>query len=514
MLKGKLAVLMAVLQACCILPCAVKAQERHAVAETLFARGQALSALGEMKAAKGAFKDVLRADKNFTTAYVALGKIAMAEENWGDGVKQFQQVLKRAGENLEAHYYLGICYRESGRNDGIIWRDKNWKKSREHFSRVLAADSSFQDVLYQFALLHEYRGDYEQAIALAQAQIRRRPDLIVSQVGLFQLYRSFLRHASAEEAVRWLQQQPWEAAQLFIGEAFRRKGKIGLADSIFQTLLERPLKMPSQPLYLALAKNYYQQFTPETAQQYYWRAVDACTTDLEAELIFDELHYIVSDEELEKYRALPSVDDKIAFFREFWSQRDPQADTTYNARLAEHYRRLRYAEEHYVYDGFRTRLNNPDKLKDLRFPRSYALNEEFNDKGAVYLRHGPPDEKEVTPERTENPATAAESWLYREKDSEPFLIFHFTLDELLGVNNNWRCTIWRGMRLPSKLARSLSRAASARLIKTSFFSTCCGRRRRRILITWRFTHARKAPICWAKNISKCGFRITRRRVWR
>jgi tetratricopeptide (TPR) repeat protein len=270
--------------------------------------------------------------------------------------------------------------------------------------------------------------------------MQRRPDLIAPQLGLFRMYRSFLRHTDMEEAVRWLQAQSWEQAQLFIGEAFRRHGEIGLADSVFQVLLERPLKMPRQPLYLALAKNYYLQFVPETAQQYYWRAVESCKTALEAEYIFDELRYIVSGEELEKYRALASVDEKIAFFREFWSRRDPQTDTTYNARLAEHYRRWRYAEEHYVYDGFRTRFNDPDKLKDLRFPESYALNEEFNDKGVVYLRHGPPDEKEVTPEKTENPATAAESWLYGEKEGEPFLIFHFTLAELLGAGNNWRFT--------------------------------------------------------------------------
>ncbi len=438
--KGKFTVLAAVLQACCILCCSVEAQQAHAVAETLFARGQALSMRGEMKAAKSAIREALRADKNFVTAHEALGKIAMAEENWGEGIKQFQRMLKRGKEHLETHFYLGICYRESGRNEGIIWREQNWEKSAEHFLRVLAADSSFQDVLYQFTLLQKYRGDYKQAIAIAQAQIRRRPDLITPQVGLLRLYRSFLRHTDPDAAVRWLQQQPWEQAQLFIGEAFRRGGEIGLADSVFQELLERPLKMPPQPLYLALAKNYYQQFVPETAQQYYWRAVESCKTELEAEYIFDELQYIVSDEELEKYRALASVEEKIAFFRGFWSQRDPKSDTTYNARLAEHYRRLRYAEEYYVYDGFRTRLNNPDKLKDLRFPQSYTLNEEFNDKGVVYLRHGPPDEKEVTPEKKENPATVAESWLYREKENAPFLIFHFTLDELLGASNNWRFT--------------------------------------------------------------------------
>lgn len=440
MLNGKFAVVAAVLQTCCLWPHIAEAQQAHAVAETLFARGQILSARGEMKTAKSAFKAALRADKNFVAAYVALGKIAMAEENWDDGIKPFQHMLKRAGENIEAHYYLGICYRESGRNEGIIWRDQNWKKSAAYFSRVLAGDSSFNDVLYQFALLHKYRGDYKQAIAMAQAQIRRRPDLIAPQVGLLRMYRSLLRHASTEEAVSWLQQQPWEQAQLFIGEAFRRQGKIGLADSIFQELLERPLNMPLPPLYLALAKNYYQQFVPETAQQYYWRAVNACKTALEAEYIFDELQYIVSDEELEKYRARASVEEKIAFFREFWSQRDPQADTTYNARLAEHYRRWRYAEEHYVYDGFRTRLNNPDKLRDLQFPQSYALNEEFNDKGAAYLRHGPPDDREVTTEKQEIPATVTESWWYRKKDVNPPMIFHFKLDELLGAKNNWRFT--------------------------------------------------------------------------
>ncbi|MCI0692333.1 hypothetical protein L0337_10070 [candidate division KSB1 bacterium] len=65
MLNGKLVVLAAILQACCIWPGVVEAQERHAVAETLFARGQTLSARGEMKAAKSVFKETLHAEKNY-----------------------------------------------------------------------------------------------------------------------------------------------------------------------------------------------------------------------------------------------------------------------------------------------------------------------------------------------------------------------------------------------------------------------------------------------------------------
>ena len=64
----------------------------------------------------------------------------------------------------------------------------------------------------------------------------------------------------------------------------------------------------------------------------------------------------------------------------------------HNERMTEHYRRLLKAEQDYVYLGVQTKFTNPDKTGLLDYPAAYTLNELFNDKGLIYLRHGEPDD--------------------------------------------------------------------------------------------------------------------------
>ena len=102
-------------------------------------------------------------------------------------------------------------------------------------------------------------------------------------------------------------------------------------------------------------------------------------------------------------------------------------------RLAEHERRIIRAEREFEYYGFRTHFNDPDKLHYLTFPRAFSLNQEFNDKGLVYIRHGDPDDIQRSMGGDLN-----ESWLYNQKGGSPRRIFFFTQSNSSG--NNWRLT--------------------------------------------------------------------------
>ena len=139
--------------------------------------------------------------------------------------------------------------------------------------------------------------------------------------------------------------------------------------------------MSRQLIYLSLTRIYYAQNLQQLAESYYWKAVDEIQNDVDASLVFEDVKYILTDQELDTYQSLNSITEKINFFKTLWISRDPTPAASINYRLAEHYRRLMYAEKNYEFDGFRTWFNNPDKYGYLNFTRTYNLNQEFNDMG-------------------------------------------------------------------------------------------------------------------------------------
>ncbi len=399
-------------------------QAAHGQASALLARADSLRRMGELKQAKRLYEKALKADKSSLAARAGLGRIAVDREDWGEANDQFGAILDRAPEDLEAHYYRGICYRESGKFKALLLRKLDWNKSEKHFKEVLARDSLFQDVLYQYAILCRYRERYTEAIRAAHAQLRLRPELLEPQVKIFRLYRYYLAHTGIDTVLGWLADQPWEHARYFQAEALRRTGDLAAADSLLQSLLRQPLTMPRQPIYLSLARVCYARGLVAQGERFFWRAVEEITGRVEADLVFEDVKYVLNDSELSTYRSLQRADSLITFFRVVWTERDPTPAAETNCRLAEHYRRLLFAEKNYEYDGFRTRFNNPDRLNRLQFSKISQLNEEFNDKGLIYIRHGEPDERAAT---LGHEVEANESWLYYATPSNPRMTFHFML---------------------------------------------------------------------------------------
>ncbi|NOZ60555.1 MAG: GWxTD domain-containing protein, partial [Calditrichaeota bacterium] len=390
--------------------------------DSLLLRAQKYFSEESYDSAKFYFKKILKNDKNSIEALRGLGKIYVKQEKWGDA-KDIYKKLEKVDENpIEAHYYLGICYRETGKFKALIMRHLDWKKAKSHFESVLAQDSLFDDVLFQYAKLMRYWKNYEEAIRLCREQIRLKPELVEPQVKIFRLYRYFITHNSEKKVLKYLSQFPNPEAQFAIAEKFRREGKFAAADSIYQSLLKNPGKMWLQPVYLALARLNYQQGKRMKAQSFFWRAVNEIENDIQADLVFEDIKYIVTDEELHRYRSLKSAKEKNDFFRTFWNRRDPTPGTKINARLAEHYRRLNYAEKNYEYDGFRTWFNNPDQMGYFKFNAAYELNNEFHDKGLIYIRQGKPDEWARTAGMD---VPTNESWLYYQRGNMPKMMFHF-----------------------------------------------------------------------------------------
>jgi tetratricopeptide (TPR) repeat protein len=402
----------------------------------LVAQGKAFLAENKLKEAEQSFKKALKKDRELTAAMTGLGEVCVAKNDWGEANDWYEKVLDREPENLDALYHRAICYRECGVPKALIMRKFDWDNAAKYFKRVLAHDSSFYDTLYQYAQLLRYKKDYTDAIAMGHDQIRLKPEDVGAQRGLFRLYHYYLDNAGASEILAWLQQSNSEQARYFIGETYRHDDKLPKADSVFRQLLAGAPNVSLAPIYLSLARLYYEQKKTKAAEKAFWQAVDGIRNRLDAELVFEDVKYIVTEAELQQFRQAAAVRDYVDFFHRVFMMRDPTPAADNNVRLAEHYRRLLYAENHYVFDGFRTWFNNPDKMHYQKFPPTFYLNDRFNDKGLIYIRQGEPDERAVTAGQA---LVSNESWRYKPTVASPEMIFHFVVDEN-AVGNNWRLT--------------------------------------------------------------------------
>jgi tetratricopeptide (TPR) repeat protein len=400
----------------------------------LVAQGKTLLAENKLKEAEQSFRKALRIDPKLTAAMAGLGQVYLAKEEWGEANDWYEKVLEHEPENLEAMYHRGICFRETGKFKALLLRKLDWDNSAKYFERVLAKDSLFDDTLYQYAQLLRYRENYTDAILMGHHQVRLKPALVESQRGLFRLYQYFLDNRKTDEVLDWLKQHDSSHARYFRGEAQRRAGKLAIADSLLRAWLISKQTISPIPAYLSLVRLNYQRHEPMTVEKLFWQAADAIGNQVDAVLLFDDAKYVVTDAEMQIFRRRSLPQDYRAFFYQFWISRDPTPAAETNARLAEHYRRLLYVEENYLFDRFRTWFNSPDKLHYLKFPPGFFLNDRFNDKGLIYIRHGEPDERIVTV-RPDVPTN--ESWRYGQTETAAEMIFHFVVDAG-GAANNWR----------------------------------------------------------------------------
>lgn len=377
------------------------------------------------------YEEALTVNERARNALIGRGKALLVLDQWSEAEDCFTKVLESDTADLAAHYYAGISYRETGKTKAWLLRNIDWNEARDHFFWVMRHDSTFGDVLYEYARLLDYRKEYPQAIAMGHLQLPLRPDLASVRVGLYRLYRSFVAN-DCQNALTWLQKEGTPIAFYFLAEALRRENRLDEAEKLLTDLLAGNALPIPQPMHLSLARIEAKRGNLAGAESRFRTAVNGVYTDLGADLIFEDLKYLVTDREIELYKSLESPAKKIVFFRAFWDSRNPAATGTSNVRIGEHYRRLVFAEDNFEFTGFKTAFNNPDRYKELAFPKSYLLNEEFNDEGLIYIRHGGPHHTQ----RSMQSADQGESWLYDATEESPRRIFHFQKKNASG--NNWR----------------------------------------------------------------------------
>ncbi len=435
----------------------VQVQAQTLTAADWAARGDAFLDQGSFGEAADAYREAVQMEAGLPDGHIGLAKVAYEKGDWPEAGARLDHALALAPDNMEAHYLRAMVHRELAKFHALSGIPE-WANAREEFEWVLRRDSSYRDVLYQYALLRRYGSDYEDALRLGHMQILLKPELDEPRRGLFMLYQTFLNHTRPEKALAWLEANPSEYGEFMRGELLRRQGKLAEAGAVYEAMLGRTLTIPRQPVLLASARIFYALDQPLRGQERVEQAIEEIRTPSQAHLVVEDFKYLFNDAELEHYRALRTPEAYRSFFKAFWARRDPVPAGRENARMTEHYRRLQTAEKEYVFDGLRFWNNDPDKLNELDFPAAYALNQEFNDKGLIYLRHGEPDDRIVTVSgdmnffSTQTTATPKADWLPVDQSFEagwvpneswryrtPLMDFHFVIDRGAGANN-WRIT--------------------------------------------------------------------------
>ncbi len=89
----------------------------------------------------------------------------------------------------------------------------------------------------------------------------------------------------------------------------------------------------------------------------------------------EEVYWIITPDERTAFQKLNTDEEREAFIENFWLKRDPTPGTPENEYEEEHYRRVAYANENFSsgIPGWKT------------------------DRGSIYIKYGPPDEREEHP---------------------------------------------------------------------------------------------------------------------
>jgi tetratricopeptide (TPR) repeat protein len=372
--------------------------------------------------------------------YFNVGNIYFEHKNWPKAIHCYEKVIKINPKHILTHYQLGICCREYGRFNDPISRAFLWSQAKKHFIETIKLDSIFQDVFYEFAHLKFYQENYNQAVELCQTQLKINPQLVKAKIDIFTFYDLFITYGKSTEQdedddeyqITWLKKRSTVYDEFFLGEKYRRLNEFIKADSIFNILISENLNISKIPIYLSKVRLLYQINKPKEAEDMFWDAINNLKEFYESVFILNDMKYIMDDNDLRV--QFSNIDEIRNYYRCFWNKKNPFPGSKTNMRLEEHYKRLVYAEDAYRFDGPKLSIYNPDIQRVLKLPKIYYLKSILNDKGLVYLRYGSADERAVS---LGDNFVSNESWLYRQTQFNPKLIFHFEINPS-AKPNDWR----------------------------------------------------------------------------
>ena len=347
---------------------------------------------GDLPAARRAAERLDRERPDDPRVLILRGRVMLA---WPViGRWQAETLLTRAGElapgDPEPFFYLGLV--------GIALRgdDGEWI-ARRGFTRVLALDPHYRDTWPQWSGL--YRGDAERRAGVAALAL----------------------HAGDPAADLW-------RAQLLVELA-----DYDAARPVLEQLIARS---PADPAPRALLAQLLFEMGLDADGATVYDAALACAAADTGAVLWRQVRATASPGERAAYESTPPA-GRTAFFHRFWTVRRPDLRAPLNGRIGEHFRRLREARGTYpllhpngtffhsarrrsapLFDADvpacqRALAANPRRAAVPRADAAQAadpdetlnLEDGLDDRGRVFVRYGPPDERLAC-------SVGAETWRY------------------------------------------------------------------------------------------------------
>jgi len=152
----------------------------------------------------------------------------------------------------------------------------------------------------------------------------------------------------------------------------------------------------------------------DSAVAEYFAALQGSLSPTARALCRSDLVWIATPSELAEFDRLPA-DSLGRWLRRFWSRRDVEDARRPGDRLVEQFRRYAYARAHF-------RLTSRHRHYDITDVYRDSSQQEFDDRGVIYMRHGEPDGRASYSDPNVEPN---ETWVYRRPPPDSDLVFHF-----------------------------------------------------------------------------------------
>src|SRR4029450_13350965 len=124
-------------------------------------------AVNKADRAEDAFKQAIKADENFLTAYTNLGLLYTEQRPYDRAIQQYELLIKTNPQLLPPYILLGTIYDYQGQH----------QQANEYYQKALAinpnAALAANNLAWNYA---EYGGNLDTALALAQTAKAQFPD--------------------------------------------------------------------------------------------------------------------------------------------------------------------------------------------------------------------------------------------------------------------------------------------------------------------------------------------------
>ncbi|MFH1943233.1 MAG: GWxTD domain-containing protein [bacterium] len=363
-------------------------------------------------------------------AYLSLGRIyAKREGQHRKAEMYYKQAMQLKRRFVKAYYALAMLYKEGPylKQDAI-----------DLLRWTTMYDKNFKDAYYQRAVLYF---QYNKAFTSGLRQLEKLLILDPAYKDSYALYRSvvftFHKHGRMSRFFKEMVSCYPDSGRfrLDLAHALHRDGQYSEAQACFDSLKERRLSASPALRHLYEARNLFALSRDTVAHDAYWQGIAAISSEDEVKEFFNDLIYIVTDEEFDEFMQ-GTVAQKKSCIAVCWKSRDPILVTPYNERLSEHFARLRFARKRNRRYPVMELLSNlyedfPEPVEDspilARFSKTMGskIQQEVDDCGLIYIRHGEPDDQETFIGGSDVTVDKNLSWIYRAKPGRPEMTFHF-----------------------------------------------------------------------------------------